>query len=123
MGQVFVNILVGHPDGSEMIPIPEVLVDTGSAHTTLPIKTLESLHITPNDYVTVEFANQEKADWAVGEAKIQIRGSGKIWTCPVYFSPNEDECLLGATTLETFGLMVDPLEQGLVPKRVRARSI
>ena len=43
-------------------------------------------------------------------------------TCPVYFCPNE-EFLLGATTLEAFGLMVDPLEAGLLPKPVRARPI
>ncbi len=123
MGQVFVNILVGHQDGGEMIPVSDVLVDTGSVHTTLPTKMLDDLHITPNDYVTVEFANQEQADWAVGQARIQIQGSDKIWTCPVYFSPDEGEFLLGATTLETFGLMVDPLEYGLIPKRIRARSI
>ena len=123
MGQVFVNILVGHQDGGEMTPISDVLVDTGSVHTTLPTKILGDLHITPNDYVTVEFANREQADWAVGQARIQIQGSDKIWTCPIYFSPDEGEFLLGATTLEIFGLMVDPLEHGLIPKTIRARSI
>ena len=37
---VQVDIEVGHRDGGEMVRIFDVLVDTGSAHTTLPAATL-----------------------------------------------------------------------------------
>ena len=40
--------------------------------------------------------------------------------CYVMFG-SEDVYLLGATTLEAFGLTVDPMDQALVPKILRAR--
>lgn len=122
MGMVQVDIEIGHRDGGEMVRIPDVLVDTGSAHTTLPADTLEELHIDPIDHVGIVLPNGEEVEWGVGEAKIRIAGRNEEWTCPVYFCPRE-EYLLGATTLEIFGLMVDPIEHGLIRKQVRARSI
>ena len=47
---------------------------------------------------------------------------GREWPCPVIFGP-DDEYLLGATTLEIFNLMVDPVGQRLLPINHRARSI
>ena len=40
--------------------------------------------------------------------------------CYVVFGA-EDVYLLGATTLEAFGLTVDPIDQVLVPKVIRRR--
>ena len=122
MGLVYVNIQVGHQDGGDMIDIPNVLVDTGSAHTVLPTSLLSELHVEPKDVVRVEFPGQGEVEWGVGQANIRIAGHQQTWACPVYFCP-EEEYLLGATTLETFGLMVDPVETGLMRKPVRARPI
>ena len=122
MGFVYVNIEVGHQEGGDMIGVPDVLVDTGSAHTVLPQSLLIQLHVEPKEIVTIELAGHDKAEWGIGQANIRIAGHHQTWTCPVYFCPNE-EFLLGATTLEAFGLMVDPLEAGLLPKPVRARPI
>ena len=36
MGLVYVDIQVGNEGGGDMVNVPEVLVDTGSAHTVLP---------------------------------------------------------------------------------------
>ena len=123
MGFVYANIQVGHQDGGDMIDIPNVLVDTGSAHTVLPASLLSELHIEPKDVVRVAFPGQSEAvEWGIGQANIRIAGRQQTWVCPVYFCP-EEEYLLGATTLETFGLMVDPVETGLMRKPVRARPI
>ncbi len=122
MGQVFVNTEVGHERGGEMISVPDVLVDTGSAHTTLPATLMEGLHIEPVEAVDISLPGGSIVTWSIGQARIRLAGQLREWTCPVYFCP-EEEYLLGATTLEIFGLMVDPLEEGLVRKPVRARSI
>ena len=45
-------------------------------------------------------------EWEIGVAQINIDGTE--WPCPVIFGP-ENQYLLGATTLEIFGLMVDPV--------------
>ena len=122
MGQVFVSIEVGHERGGEMIVVPDVLVDTGSAHTTLPTTLMESVHIEPVEFVDISLPGGSIVTWGIGQARIRLAGNPREWICPVYFCP-EEEYLLGATTLEIFGLMVDPLEEGLVRKTVRARSI
>lgn len=122
MGFVYVNIQVGHPEGGEMENVPNVLVDTGSAHTVLPASLLSWLHVEPKEFVKVEFPGQSEVEWGVGQANIRIAGYDQAWICPVYFCP-EEEYLLGATTLESFGLMVDPVETGLMRKPVRARPI
>ena len=122
MGQVFVNIEVGHERGGEMVSVPDVLVDTGSAHTTLPATLMEGLHIEPVEAVDISLPGGRIVTWNIGQARIRLAGHTREWTCPIYFCP-EEEYLLGATTLEIFGLMVDPLEEGLVRKPVRARAI
>ena len=122
MGHVFVNIEVGHPDGGDLIGLPEVLVDTGATHTVLPASILYQLHVEPKDFVNIGLVGQEEVKWGIGQANIRIAGQQQTWACPVYFCPDE-EYLLGATTLEAFGLLVDPSENVLLPKSVRARPI
>ena len=122
MGFVYANIEVGNQDGGEMMHLDTVLVDTGSAHTVLPVRVLSALHVMPKDTVKIEMAGGKEVEWGVGQANIHIVGHSQTWICPVYFCP-EEEFLMGATTLEAFGLMVDPVESMLVQKPVRARPI
>ena len=122
MGLVFVNIEVGHQGGGDMIGVPEVMVDTGSVHTVLPESLLIQLHVEPMERVKIGLAGETEVEWGVGQANRRIAGRQQTWTGPVYFCPDE-EYLLGATTLEAFGLMVDPVEEGLIQKPVRARPI
>jgi predicted aspartyl protease len=42
----------------------------------------------------------------------------KARTAPVIFSEKGDEPLLGATTLERTGLVLDPFERRLIPMRM-----
>ena len=63
MGQVFVNIEVGYPDGGDMIGVPEVLVDTGATHTVLPESVLYQLHVEPKDFVNIGLVGQEEVKW------------------------------------------------------------
>ncbi len=44
------------------------------------------------------------------------------WDCPVMFGA-EDEYMVVATTMETFDLVVDPVEDRLLRRTHRARSI
>ena len=111
MGMFNVMIKVGHPEGGDLRDI-EVKVDTGAAHTVLPCEILDDLHIEPKPHRTFFFANGEQATWPIGEARIAFQG--EVWTCPVIFAPH-DKRLLGATTLEVFHVMVDPVKRVLAP--------
>ena len=123
MGLVYVDIQVGNEGGGDMVNVPDVLVDTGSAHTVLPASLLAELHVRPKDQGEVIRAGEEMTTvWNIGQVNIRIVDAPQVWACPVYFCP-VDEYLLGATTLEIFGLMVDPGGDGLVKRVIRARPI
>ena len=123
MGMVYVDVLLGHPSGGDMITVPNVLVDTGATHSVLPASLLAGLHVEPQAIDRIELANGETTEWGIGVAQlglVGLVGRGQRWPCLVYFGP-EDNFLLGATTLENLGLMVDPAGECLVQKITRAR--
>ena len=119
MGIFEVTISVGHPDGGDLVPV-SATVDTGAGHTMLPASFLASLRIEPRDYRHFSIADGSEVLFGYGVARIAIEDSE--WPCPVIFGP-DDQYLLGATTLEIFGLAVDPYDGQLFPRRYRVRAI
>ncbi len=111
MGTFNVYIGVGHPEGGDVEQVL-ALVDTGATHSVLPTSLLEWLHIRPYDRQSVAVADNSEPVWEVGKARLVYRD--QEWVCPVVFGP-EDQYLMGATTLELFGLVVDPGRKELVP--------
>ncbi len=90
-----------------------VLVDTGASYLSLPRSLLISLGYQPMDSQSVIFATGETAVWEVAEIKIRLEGRQR--TVLTFFAPDESPRLLGAQTLESFGLGVDPLGRRLIP--------
>ena len=119
MGTFSVTIGVGHLEGGDLIEV-SAMVDTGAAHTMAPKSLLEQLSVPPIESDLFTLADGSEVEYHIGAARIDIKG--RQWPCLVIFGP-EDEYLLGATTLENFGLMVDPESERLVRKQYRARSI
>lgn len=119
MGLVEVKIGVGHPGGGPLTPV-EAMVDTGSIHSMLPASLLAQHDLAPLEQRQYALANGGVAEYGFGMARIGI-GEREL-PCPVIFGP-EGEYLLGATTLEIFSLMVDPVDGQLLPKQLRARPI
>ena len=117
MGNFNVIIGVGHPSGGDLTEVL-ALVDTGATHTMLPASLLEQHRIEILDEQYINYADGSRSVAGVGQARIAYRG--REWTCPVIFG-GEDEYLMGATTLENFNLMVDPVEKELVHRPWRAR--
>ena len=120
MGIIHIAIGVGHPGGGDFTTIPEALIDTGAAHTMLPESLLTYMQIEPRIYDRWAFADGGIKEMGYGMARIAINGMD--WHCPVIFGP-EDQYLVGATTLQIFGLMVDPAGEELIPRTYRARAI
>ena len=110
MGLFEVTIAVGNTNGGDMHEV-EVTVDTGSLHSVLPETFLAQLSVNPTTTRLVRFGDEGIASWPLGEARIAY--AGEEWTCPVYFSPGEAR-LMGATTLEIFDLVVDPVNKALI---------
>ncbi len=120
MGAIFIEVGVGHPSGGDFTTIPDVLVDTGASHTMLPESLLARLHIEPRTFDRWTFADGGTREMGYGMARIKI--DDMDWHCPIIFGP-EEQYLVGATTLEIFGLMVDPAGQELIRRTYRARYI
>lgn len=90
-----------------------VLVDTGASYMSLPASVLARLGYRPVRSQRVVFATGEVAVWPVAEIKVRLLGLEQ--TGLAFMATEDAPKLLGAQTLETFGLGVDPLGRRLVP--------
>lgn len=117
MGTFNVNIGVGHSDNGSLTEV-SATVDTGSTYTMLPSSLLTQMNVEERDKRELTLADGSEVSLGIGQARIAI--DGMEWNCPIIFGP-EGQYLLGATTLEIFGLMVDPVDERLIPRVLRAR--
>ena len=91
----------------------EMLVDTGASYTALPTSLLESVGVERVDSQSFELADGSVAHLDMGE--VLIRYDNRARTTPVVFVAGNATPLLGAVTLEQFGLGVDPVKRRLIP--------
>ena len=117
MGIVHKDIQIGHTDGGDMSPI-RAMVDTGATWSCFPASLLNTMHVLPVEQRTCLLADNSKKEYGFGIVQIDV--DGRRFPCPVLFG-EEEVYLLGATTLEIFNLMVDPIQEQLVPREFRAR--
>ena len=103
--------LAARPDG----PPEEVvaLVDTGATYTLVPAPTLRRLGVEPIGRQTFLIADGSRVEREVGWLLVRIGGEESLTV--VVFGDEDAEPLLGAVTLEEFGLGVDPVRRRLVP--------
>jgi clan AA aspartic protease len=90
-----------------------VLVDTGASYLSLPRRLVVSLGSRGIGHQRVVFATGETATWEVAEVRVRLEGRER--TALAFLAPESSPSLLGAQTLETFGLGVDPLAKRFVP--------
>src|SRR5205814_449562 len=74
------------------------------------------LGIKPHRNVEFALADATRITRRVGDAYFEYRGEGVA--APVIFGEEGDEPLLGATTLESLGLVLDPFKRRLIPMRM-----
>lgn len=112
MGIFHVEIDVAATSG-EAAERYRVMVNTGASYLSLPRSVLTRLGYCPLDSQRVIFATGESAVWHVTEVKVRLDDRER--TVLAFFADDDAPKLLGAQTLETFGLGVDPLARRLVP--------
>ena len=88
------------------------LVDSGAVYSVMPTGKLKKLGIKPTDTQRFSLANGEVIEKQVGNALFEFRG--KIRSSPVVFG-SENIYLLGAVTLESLGVILDPINRELKP--------
>ena len=90
-----------------------MLVDTGASYLSLPGSVLRGRGYRPLDEQLVVFATGQVAVWPVTEVRVRVAGRER--TVIAFFADEASPKLVGAQTLETFGLGVDPLGRRLIP--------
>ena len=119
MGVFEITVGVGRIGAVELTPVT-ALVDTGAAHSVMPESILTRHGVSPLEYRAFAIADGNEVEYGYGMALLGL--DGREFPCPVIFGP-EDQFLLGATTLQIFNMIVDPSEERLVAKPLRARLI
>jgi clan AA aspartic protease len=112
MGTFSYPIEIGDPEGERFEPL-EALVDTGASYTVVPARHLRNLGITSNERWPFRLADERVVEYDI--AQTQVRIDGRLRFTIVIFGDDAAEPLLGAYTLEGFGLAVDPIGQRLIP--------
>ena len=103
--------LATEPDGpSEAIT---ALVDTGATYTLVPAPILRRLGVEPIGRQTFHVADGSRVEREIGWLLVRIDGEERPTV--VVFGDDGAEPLLGAVTMEEFGLGVDPVRRRLVP--------
>lgn len=93
----------------------DAVVDTGATYTFVPASLLRRLGVEPDEQREFEIANGTVVRRGVADLAVRL-GEGVRYTLVVFGDENA-RTLLGAVTLETFGLAVDPVHQRLVSVR------
>ncbi len=97
------------------------LIDSGAIYSVLRGPDWRALGLRPERTLDFVLADGTTLTRGVSECAFEIEG--RRATSPVVLGETEDEALLGTVTLETLGLMLNPLNRTLQPMRmVLARS-
>jgi predicted aspartyl protease len=113
MGTFFVEVLLaGSRDPRTTHPL-KLLVDTGSTYTWIAGTTLRALGIEPTEPRRVLTIDGRITERPAAEVLITLEGRTLHTLC--LFGESGDLEVLGAYTLEGFGLAVDPVQRRLIP--------
>jgi predicted aspartyl protease len=93
-----------------------MLVDSGAIYSVLPPDVWGPLGLTPRREVDFSLADGTLITRGVSECTFELAGLAA--TSPVVLGRADEGPLLGAVTLETLGLVLNPLTRQLVPMRL-----
>lgn len=94
----------------------EFLVDSGAVYSLVPGNILDSLEIEPHREMSFSLADGTSIKRKVCSAYFEFEGEGG--PAPVVYGEEGDTALLGATTLESLGLVLNPFTRTLHPMRM-----
>ena len=112
MGTFSYPFALGPKDGP-MVEEVEGLVDTGSTYTVAPAPLLQRLGIVPQWSGVFELADGRQEEYGMAEVRVLLNAQERTTIC--IFGAPDCQTLLGAYTLEGFGLAADPVNGRLVP--------
>ena len=112
MGTFTVRLEVADPQ-ARRYEIVKAIVDPGATYTALPVSILERLGVVPHGTRRFVLADGRRVELGFGRTWMRLDGREEI--SPVVFQEEGAQPLLGAVTLETLGLGIDPVNGRLIP--------
>ncbi len=116
MGVTYVAGRVRRADGRGGAIRLRFMVDSGAIYSVLPKKVWQGLKL--KSQRTAEFTLADGTTITRGVAECRFEVEGVAATSPVVLGESDDAAILGAVTLETLGLMLNPLSRELLPMRL-----
>lgn len=112
----YVNARLRKPTGRVRAREQRLLVDSGAIYSVLPESAWRALRLKPERFVEFTLADGTPIQRGVSECRFEIRDHAA--TSPVVLGEGNDGALLGAVTLETLGLMLNPLTREILPMQM-----
>lgn len=113
MGLTNLPITISHPSDPNRSVIAQFMIDSGAVYSVVPESILKKLGIQPDEEREFILANGQKMKRSIGVAKFAYKG--RTGGAPVVFGKAQDSTLLGATTLEAMGFVLNPFKRDLLP--------
>ena len=113
MGVTTLTVEVANPAAPEVTESLEFIVDSGAVFSVVPTEVLRRLGIRPVRQETFQLANNTRIVRWKGGSLFKFREY--VGVAEVIFGEEGDATLLGAHTLEAFGLGLDPIKRELRP--------
>ena len=112
MGTFSVPLEVADPQGRHYQTV-DALADSGMTYTVFPASLLERLGVVPYSTRRVVLADGSRVERGFGRTRMRLDGREDM--SPVLFCDEGVQPLLGAVTLEIFGLGIDRVNGRLMP--------
>jgi predicted aspartyl protease len=112
MGITFLKVKVINPEQPKKSQECEFLVDSGAVYSVVPRNILKKLGIKSTSFQEFILDNGEVLKKPIGNAYFEYED--KIRAAPVVFG-DKGIFLLGATTIEALGMILDPIRRELKP--------
>ena len=116
MGLTSVVVRISNPSDRSRVIEAEMLVDSGTIFSVVPATELDAIGIVPEKVERFSLADATSVTRPVGIARFEV--AGRTGGAPVIFGEPGDALLLGALSLESLGLLLDPLKRELRPMRL-----
>jgi predicted aspartyl protease len=121
MGFTELSVRIAKPGDPGRVEALEMLVDSGAMYSVVPAVVLARLGIEPDRRERFRLADGTSLRRDVGSAFFEI--AGRRGASPVIFGRRHDSVLLGVVTLESLGLMLDPIRRRLKPLPLRLGAL
>jgi clan AA aspartic protease len=116
MGVIYASLKVKQTyQHSDFVDV-NFLIDSGAVYSLVPAKELKKIGVQAHRRMRFVLADGTEIERDVGDAYFEWQGDGGA--APVIFGEEGDEALLGTTTLESLGLVLNPFNRELSPMRM-----